>query len=297
MDKQVPIDAAARADDVEYHGVHEVAPDLAWQRLAIVNVMYSGVPEAGEGRWVLIDAGIPGSARALVRAAEDRFGENVRPAAIVMTHGHFDHVGALEKLAERWDVPIYAHSLEHPYLDGRSSYPPPDPSVGGGMMAAMSRLFPRGPVNVGRWLHELPADGSVPGMPGWRWIHTPGHTPGHVALWRERDRTIIAGDAFITTKQESAYAVATQRPELHGPPMYYTTDWDQSRASVERLAALDPELVISGHGPALEGAAMREALHTLAREFDRVAVPREGRYVREPARADESGVTYIPPKQ
>ena len=46
--------------------------------------------------------------------------------AIVMTHGHFDHVGALEDLAEEWDTPVDAHPLEHPYLDGKASYPPGD---------------------------------------------------------------------------------------------------------------------------------------------------------------------------
>ena len=66
------------------------------------------------------------------------FGHGNRPAAILLTHGHFDHVGALKTLAEEWDVPVYAHTLELPYLTGRSSYPPPDPSVGGGAMAAMS---------------------------------------------------------------------------------------------------------------------------------------------------------------
>jgi glyoxylase-like metal-dependent hydrolase (beta-lactamase superfamily II) len=71
-------------------------------------------------------------------------------------------------------------------------------------MARLSPLYPRGPVNVSGRLRALPADGSVPGMPGWRWVHTPGHTPGHVSLWRESDRTILAGDAFITTRQESA---------------------------------------------------------------------------------------------
>lgn len=297
MDKQVPIDPAARAKDIERDGVHEVAPDLAYQRLAIANVLYCGPPGAGDGGWVLVDAGVPGSAPAILGAVKSRFGEDARPAAIVLTHGHFDHVGALETLAERWDVPVYAHEIELPYLDGRSSYPPPDPSVGGGMMALMSRFYPRGPVNVSRWLRTLPVDGGVPGMAGWRWIHVPGHTPGQVALWRDSDRTVIAADAFITTKQESAYAVATQRPELHGPPMYYTTDWTQAKESVARLAALQPELAITGHGRALRGPVMRAALQTLAREFERVAVPARGRYVAEPARADAGGVTYVPPKQ
>ena len=75
-------------------------------------------------------------------------------------------------------------------------------------MPLLAPLFPRRPIDVSRWLQRLPEDGSVPQMHGWRWIHTPGHTPGHISFWRERDRTIIAGDAFITTNQESAYAVA-----------------------------------------------------------------------------------------
>src|SRR5436853_7439169 len=116
----------------------------------------------------------------------------------------------------------------------------------------------------------LPADGSVPGFGEWRWIHTPGHTVGHVSLFRERDRALIAGDAFVTTKQESFLAVATQRPELHGPPAYYTTDWDAARASVERLAALRPAAVATGHGQPLAGADVAAALNALAHDFDRV---------------------------
>ena len=72
------------------------------------------------------------------------------------------------------------------------------------MMPLLVTLFPRRPIDVSRWLQRLPEDGGVPQMPGWRWIHT----PGHISFWRERDRTIVAGDAFITTNQESAYAVA-----------------------------------------------------------------------------------------
>jgi glyoxylase-like metal-dependent hydrolase (beta-lactamase superfamily II) len=149
-------------------------------------------------------------------------------------------------------------------------------------MALTSPMLSRGPFNVSRWLHVLPADGAVPGMPGWRWIHTPGHTPGHVSFWRDSDKTLLAGDAVITTKQESAYAVITQRPELHGPPAYFTTDWDAARESARRLANLQPELLVTGHGRALAGEEMRVALETLARDFDRVARPEHGRYVERP---------------
>ncbi|HEY0420959.1 MAG TPA: MBL fold metallo-hydrolase, partial [Acetobacteraceae bacterium] len=228
----------------------EVLPDIAYRRLAIVNVAFFGLPGAGDRGWVLIDAGLGGTAGLIASAAAARFGEGARPAAIILTHGHFDHVGVLESLAERWDAPVYAHRLERPYLDGSAAYPPPDPGVGGGMIALLSSLFPTAPVDVSPRLHDLPVDGSVPYMPGWRWLHTPGHAVGHVSLWREADRVLMAGDAFITTAQESAYAVATQQPELHGPPMYFTHDWDAARASVQRLAALEPEIAVTGHGQA-----------------------------------------------
>jgi len=295
MAQQIPVDPNCVVADEQSDGTMPVAADLSYQRLMLVNVVYYGRPGAGPGGWVLIDAGVFGTYNMILGAAERRFGAGARPAAIVLTHGHFDHVGALQDLAEHWDVPIYAHELELPYLDGRSSYPPPDPTVGGGMMSALSRFYPRGPIDVRRWLQPLPADGSVPGMPGFLWIHTPGHCPGHVSFWRGSDRTLIVGDAFITTAQESAYAVATQEPELHGPPMYYTQDWEAARGSVERLAALEPELIVPGHGRALRGPEMLQALRALAREFDRVAVPSQGRYVDVPVTADETGTVHVPP--
>jgi glyoxylase-like metal-dependent hydrolase (beta-lactamase superfamily II) len=295
MHPQVPLDPSARADETEEGGVRAVTHDLAYQRLGIVNVACFGAAGAPDHRWVLVDAGVMGTTRLILGAVEARFGPGARPAAIVLTHGHFDHVGALPELAERWGVPVFAHPLELPYLNGQASYPPPDPTVGGGMMSALSPLYPRGPIDVTPWLAPLPADGSVPGMPGWRWLHTPGHTPGHVSLWRASDRTLIAGDAFITTRQESAYAVAVQKPEMHGPPAYYTQDWEGARASVRELAALEPELAVTGHGRAMQGPALREGLRTLARDFDRVAVPDRGRYVDDPARPDDPARAYPPP--
>ncbi|MGC1273645.1 MAG: MBL fold metallo-hydrolase, partial [Planctomycetaceae bacterium] len=100
-----------------------VAPDVFCLQLSIVNVYLLGHVGCGDRGWVLIDAGLFGSAGAIRRAAQDLFGRDARPSAIVLTHGHFDHVGAARSLADTWDVPIFAHRLEMPYLTGRSAYP------------------------------------------------------------------------------------------------------------------------------------------------------------------------------
>ncbi len=289
MALQIPIDATAVAgENPTQDGTHEVLPDIAYKRLAVSNIAFVGVP--GSGDWVLIDAGPMKMAHLIRGAAQARFGDTP-PRAIVMTHGHFDHFGSLEALLETWNVPVYVHELEVPYFNGSASYPPPDPGVGGGLMALLSPLYPRGPVDVGANLQILPVDGSVPPLPGWTWHHTPGHTPGHVSLWRAGDQTLIAGDAFITTAQESAYAVAAQKPEMHGPPMYFTQDFEAARHSVEKLAALEPLITITGHGPALSGPMLQSALHQLARDFEEVAVPHGHKYAEHPTQAAD-GTAY-----
>jgi glyoxylase-like metal-dependent hydrolase (beta-lactamase superfamily II) len=289
VEQQLPLEESGiahndRADDVRDDGTHEVAPDLVWKRLAIANVMFYGVPGAGSGQWVLIDAGVMGTTGMITGAAEERFGSGVRPAAIVMTHGHFDHVGALENLAQQWDVPIYAHELELPYLNGTSSYPPPDPTVGGGMMALLSPMYPRGPVNVSRWLQALPSDGSVPSC------------QAGAGFTRRATRSATLRCGAKATAPSSRVMLLSQLRRNRLTPWRRRTrkctarrsisrpDWESARTSVQQLAALEPELVVTGHGPAMRGADMRAALHVLANDFTRVAVPEHGRYVNDAVR-------------
>nr|WP_274361374.1 MULTISPECIES: MBL fold metallo-hydrolase [unclassified Paenibacillus] len=255
-----------------------VTHDVFWKRLIMVNVVFVGRPGADDGEWVLVDAGLKFSANAIERAARERLAYHGRPACIVMTHGHFDHVGALQELAERWDVPVYAHEKELPYLTGSAAYLPPDPSVGGGMMSAVSPLYPNGAIDLGERAQPLPEDGTVPGLAGWRWVATPGHTPGHISLFREEDRTLIAGDAFTTVKQESALHVITQHKSIHGPPMYFTPDWKSAKASVQALRELRPAAAVTGHGLPIFGGELEHHLEVLSDRFEQVALPEHGKY-------------------
>lgn len=275
MAVQIPLPESARAEEhVSPSHVREVRSDVAYLRTAIVNVVFIGPPKAGDRGWVLVDTGIAGTKSEIVSAAAERFGTGARPVAIVQTHGHFDHVGALEDLSQEWDTPILAHPLERPFLDGRQSYPAPDTHAGGGIMPKLAALFPRSPIDVSSRLRSLPEDGRIPELPGWRWLHTPGHTPGHVSLWREADRTLLAGDTIVTTGQESVYEAALQTPEIHGPPRYFTPDWQAASRSVRLLASLEPELLVTGHGRAMAGPEMRRAVHHLDENFEEIAVPK-----------------------
>ncbi|MBW5446452.1 MBL fold metallo-hydrolase [Cohnella sp. CFH 77786] len=255
----------------------EVLPDLSYLTVQIVNVCFVGFPEKGE--WVLVDTGMPGSADLIIKEAENRFGSHTRPKGIVLTHGHFDHVGAVIEIIEHWNVPVYAHEMEMPFLTGRQGYPPPDPSVEGGLVAKMSFVFPNQPIQLGAAVKALPPDGTIPVLPEWRWILTDGHTPGHISLFRDKDRTLLAGDAFVTVRQDSLYQVFAQEREISGPPRYFTTDWPAARRSVEALADLKPAVAITGHGLPMSGKELTDHLRTLVEQFDRIAIPDHGKYV------------------
>ena len=106
---------------------------------------------------------------------------------------------------------------------------------------------------------------------------------------------MLAGDAFVTTMQESLISVATQAKLVCWPPKYFTPDWGSATRSVKALAALEPNVIATGHGQAMYGESARKELHKLVKEFWKQGIPADGRYVKEAATFDEDGVpTHIP---
>jgi glyoxylase-like metal-dependent hydrolase (beta-lactamase superfamily II) len=266
----------------------EIAPGVYYLSLAIVNVYLVG--EVGSP-WVLVDAGMPGHFEAIRAAAAARYGEAARPEAIILTHGHFDHAGAALALANHWEVPIYVHRGELPYVTGKAKYPPADPTVGGAL-AFVYRFFPENHVDLGDRVAALPEDGSVPGMTEWRWIPTPGHTPGHICLFRERDRVLITGDAVLTVDMDVLGEVLSKKQRIASPPGPTTYDWISVRKSLHRLNALHPTTVAAGHGVPMSGSEVSVEMEAFAAHFIH---PLRGRYVPEPVRFDEAGIVYLPP--
>ncbi|WP_232336762.1 MBL fold metallo-hydrolase [Planococcus lenghuensis] len=256
----------------------QITPDVYGFTTQIVNVYMIGNP-AESNKWVLVDAGMPRQADKVLSAAAERFGEDHQLQAILLTQGHFDHVGGLIDILEQHPVPVYAHPEELPYITGKKDYPKGDSTVEGGLVAKISPEFPVEGINIGKHAHPLPADGSVPGLPEWKWIHTPGYTQGHVSYFREQDRLLIVGDAFLTVQQDSLFNVLSQKTNISGPPPSFTLDWDAAENSVQKLAALKPSIAAPGHGKPVKGAELVEGLGMLSNEFDEIAKPDHGRFV------------------
>ena len=183
---------------------------------------------------VLIDAGIKQHAGKIVKALA---GHEIRAHAL--THAHQDHAGGSKAVAEALGVPVWAGAADAG-------------AMASGVMAASNAVaaaiaktggrFPARPVD--RELHEGDAVG-----PGFVVLDVPGHSPGHVAYWREADRTLIAGDVFFNMN------ILTTAYGLRQPPALFTYDIPVNQASERRLAELEPAVACFGHGPPLRDPA------------------------------------------
>lgn len=211
--------------------------------------------------WVLMDTGWPGHAAAIVAAAESVFGRGARPTAVLLTHLHRDHSGCAAELARRWDVPVYVHSDELAATGAEYVLRYGNP-LDRWLIEPMIRLLPAG--RRARVMAGVPAGdlagvvryldpgGAVPGLPGWRAIPVPGHTPGHVAFHRPADAVVLTGDALLTVDLNSIRGIVSGRRKLARPPRYTTWNWPAAVASIAAIAELDPAVVGPGHGRPLD---------------------------------------------
>ncbi len=266
--------------------MQEIARDVAVLPISFVNVYLVGNSDS----WVLVDTGLPGSELKIKGAAEARFGSGARPRAIVLTHGHFDHAGSALGLAELWDVKVFAHQLEKPFLTGVFPYPPLDPTAPGAF-SFLSRFISAPMISVDDRYSRLPDQLAALGMDGWEWVFTSGHSPGHVSLFRSGDSTLLAGDAVTTLDMDTPHGLIGKRAKICRPPVPGTIDWYSARQSVRSLAKLRPRVIGAGHGHPMFRCA--DDLQKLADSFP---IPEHGRYVEDPVQTDENGTTYLPAK-
>jgi glyoxylase-like metal-dependent hydrolase (beta-lactamase superfamily II) len=201
--------------------MRQLAPDV-WQ--------LSGFPPNAFNVYVIGDVLIDAGTRWAERRIERQL--TARPRMLALTHVHPDHQGSAHALCRRWDIPLACHEADAPVMAGRRRMQPDN-----FVMRCSKRLFAGPTWPVDRHL----AEGDE--LAGFRVLHTPGHTAGHVALFRERDRVAIIGDVL------NGMHLLTMWPGLHEPPRYFSTDWAENRRSIQRVAELEPRLLLFGHGP------------------------------------------------
>lgn len=208
--------ATGTAAFVPVEGAKDVYRLDLWWRPAPVAIVPLTAFLVKEGHsWVLVDAGAPDSwsqsyATHLVQALQKALPRGDRLAAILLTHAHPDHTGAIPKLLTLFpQVDVIAHSREGPFLTGQSDYLAPSSMLQSAMQAAT--LLPHTSVKVPEdRLHVLQGTdgGSLRdhGFSSLSWLPTPGHSPGHVAFLHHPSSTLLAGDALHNTFPSLSFA-------------------------------------------------------------------------------------------
>ena len=172
---------------------------------------------------VLVDAGTPAARKRILRELRD-----VAVRTHVVTHAHPDHFGSSHAVCDALGLPLWTGERDAEAIETGTPVPS---DTAPGRFLAKGKMPPGHP--VARRLRE----GDK--VAGFEVLDVPGHSPGHIALWREDDRTLIAGDVFFNL------------PRLGAPPGFLTVDPEQNRASMRGLAELRPALALFGHGPPL----------------------------------------------
>ena len=170
----------------------------------------------------LVDAGIPMMTKGIIKFIEQL---NAGPLLrILLTHGHSDHVGAVKGTLKKYEVPVYAHQIEIPYLEGEVIYP---------KRKKLEHNLPK------ELVRPLLDDGltKLKKIGGLTPYFTPGHSPGHVVYYHEQDQVLLAGDLFTSKKGK-----------LKQPMPVFTASMKQAVASASIISYLKPKQLEVCHG-------------------------------------------------
>jgi glyoxylase-like metal-dependent hydrolase (beta-lactamase superfamily II) len=213
--------------------MREVAPGV-WQLRGIVPNLINAYL-AGD---VLIDSGTRWVTGRILRQLRGR-----SVSLVALTHCHPDHQGSVAEVCRRKGVPLACHEADVPAVEGRAPMLPRNPVV-----RCMTQLCagPPHPVAV-HWR-------GGESVAGFRVLHAPGHTPGHVIFFRDTDRVAIVGDVLRNLNY------LTGRPHLAEPPAFFSADPAENRRSIRLVQELRPSLLCFGHGPPLRDLAQLERL-------------------------------------
>jgi glyoxylase-like metal-dependent hydrolase (beta-lactamase superfamily II) len=205
----------------------------------------------------LVDAGLPNQTEAISAALVEagiRVGDL---RCIIFTHQDLDHVGSGAALVRQSDARVLAHPADAPYIEGSQRPLKPSPEMleqRPQMREVLERLEPVG-------IDEYVEDGTRLDLAGGtRVISTPGHTPGHISLYVERSKVLIAGDALTA-----------ERGSLNGPNPSMTLEMRTAIQSVRRLADLEIDTIVCYHG----GVVSEDANGQLRRVIQEASADRD----------------------
>lgn len=242
--------------------------------LTRVNVFFV----ASGSSWVLVDTGTQGDYQAILGAAKALFGPDAPPSSILLTHDHPDHSGSALQLARAWKCSVFMHPKELPLATINSIRTIEEfaiPIDRWFVLPILRRLSPEKvdaillKSNFEEVAQALDPESAPPGLPDWRCIELPGHSPGHLAFFRPKDGLLIAGDGVLTINLSSVLGLVTwllhaSKRKLSLSPYFMSWNWEMARKSAATLANLRPRLIASGHGDPISGEEVGRNLGDLA---------------------------------
>jgi len=189
-------------------------------------------------RLVLIDTGLPRNTQKITRYIQETLYRNLSELSIIIiTHHHIDHTGNISELKNLSSAQVAVHEADADFVSGRIHRPLP--KGGFGLLYRFMGLFLKSTVVAPDIRLK---DGDT--IAGLTCIHTPGHTPGSICLLDPLSKVLFVGDILRFDGRNTS-----------GPPSQFTMDMDSAKRSISRLASLDFDILLSGHGVPLKGGA------------------------------------------